>query len=104
MPYVDVLFGNESEAVTFAETEGWETRDVAEIAMKISKLPKASGHRARVVCFTQGMDDTFVGGFLSQLVCGKDVPECVRAGNYGANAIIQQSGCKFPKTPKFQWC
>ena len=40
MPYVDILFGNESEAVTFAETEGWETRDVAEIAMKISKMPK----------------------------------------------------------------
>ena len=60
LPYVDVLFGNESEAVTFAETEGWETRDVAEIAMKISKMPKASGHRARVVVFTQGMDDTIV--------------------------------------------
>jgi adenosine kinase len=134
LPYVDVLFGNESEAVTFAETEGWETRDVAEIAMKISKMPKASGHRARVVVFTQGMDDTivakegkiskypvialakedlvdtngagdaFVGGFISQLVTGKDIAECVRGGNYGANAIIQQSGCKCPGVPKFQWC
>ena len=46
LPYVDILFGNESEAVTFAESEGWETRDVAEIAMKISKMPQASGHRA----------------------------------------------------------
>ena len=44
LPYVDVLFGNESEAVTFAESEGWTTKDVAEIAMKISKMPKASGH------------------------------------------------------------
>ena len=134
LPYVDILFGNESEAVTFAETEGWETRDVAEIAMKISKMPKASGHRARTVVFTQGMDDTivakegkiykypvialkkeelvdtngagdaFVGGFLSQLVTGKDIAECVRGGNYGANAIIQQSGCKCPGVPKFQWC
>jgi len=134
MPYVDVLFGNESEAVTFAETEGWETEDVAEIAMKISKMPKASGHRARIVVFTQGMDDTlvakegklyrypvialkkedlvdtngagdaFVGGFISQLVVGKDVAECVRGGNYGANAIIQQSGCKCPGVSKFQWC
>lgn len=133
LPYVDVLFGNESEAVTFAETEGWETKDVAEIAMKISKMPKASGHRARIVVFTQGVDDTivakegklyrfpviplakdrlvdtngagdaFVGGFLSQFVAGKEVSECCRAGNYAANAVIQQSGCKYPKVPKFQW-
>ena len=34
--------------------------DVAEIAMKISKMPKASGHRARTVVFTQGMEDTVV--------------------------------------------
>jgi adenosine kinase len=97
-------------------------------------MPKASGHRARIVVFTQGMDDTivakegkiyrypvialakedlvdtngagdaFVGGFLSQLVTGKDIAECVRGGNYGANAIIQQSGCKCPGVPKFQWC
>ena len=133
LPYVDVLFGNESEAVTFAESEGWTTKDVAEIAMKISKMPKASGHRARLVVFTQGMDDTivakegkiyrfpviplakedlvdtngagdaFVGGFLSQYVTGRDIPECVRGGNYGANAIIQQSGCKCPGVPQFQW-
>ena len=37
------------------------------------------------------------------LVMGKDIAECCRAGNYGANAIIQESGCKFPKVPKFQW-
>ena len=60
LPYVDVLFGNESEAVTFAESEGWTTKDVAEIAMKISKMPKASGHRGRLVVFTQGLDDTIV--------------------------------------------
>ena len=28
--------------------------------MKISKMPKASGHRARMVVFTQGMEDTIV--------------------------------------------
>lgn len=134
MPLVDILFGNESEAVTFAETEGWATKDVAEIAMRISKMPKQSGHRARTVVFTQGVlptivakegkvyeypviplaaeklvdtngaGDAFVGGFLSQLVVGKDIPECVRGGNYGANAIIQESGCKCPGVPKFQWC
>lgn len=29
---------------------------------------------------TNGAGDAFVGGFLSQLVCGKAVSECVRAG------------------------
>ncbi len=35
LPYVDILFGNETEAATFAETEGWETRDISEIALKV---------------------------------------------------------------------
>ncbi len=34
MPYVDFLFGNETEARAFAESEGWATTDVAEIALK----------------------------------------------------------------------
>jgi adenosine kinase len=47
--------------------------------------------------------DAFVGGFLSQLVCGKSIEECVRAGNYAANIVIQRSGCTFPATPDFVW-
>jgi len=133
IPYVDVLFGNESEAVTFAESQNWDTKDVAEIAQKISFMPKASGHRGRTVVFTQGCDptivakdgklyqfpvialpkeklvdtngagDAFVGGFLSQFVTGKAVSECCRAGNYAANALSPQSGCKYPHTPTFEW-
>ncbi|KAL5155384.1 Adenosine kinase 2 [Glycine soja] len=37
--------------------------------------------------------DAFVGGFLSQLVQEKPIEECVRAGCYAANVIIQRSGC-----------
>ena len=37
LPYVDFLFGNETEAATFAETEGWDTKDVSEIALKVSR-------------------------------------------------------------------
>lgn len=47
--------------------------------------------------------DAFVGGFLSQLVAGKSIEECVRAGNYAANIVIQRSGCTFPDTPSFVW-
>ena len=133
MPYIDFLFGNESEAVAYAESEGWAERAIPEIALRISALPKASGHRGRVVVITQGAEptviardgrctlhpvialsreqivdtngagDAFVGGFLSHLVVGKELPECARAGNYAANTIIQRSGCTFPPQPTFVW-
>lgn len=35
IPYVDYLFGNETEAVAFAESEGWSTRNVTQIAAKV---------------------------------------------------------------------
>ncbi|KAL4459058.1 hypothetical protein ABPG75_013923 [Micractinium tetrahymenae] len=134
MPYVDYLFGNENEARAFAKSEGWDTEDVEEIALRISRYAKASGVRPRTVVITQGADptvvalhgriqkfpvtrvpadklvdtngagDAFVGGFLSQLVCGKDVSECVRAGSYAAGVIVQRSGCTFPGKPLgFAW-
>ncbi|GMH37549.1 hypothetical protein BSKO_05422 [Bryopsis sp. KO-2023] len=133
LPYVDFLFGNETEALTFAESENWETKDIAEIASKISALSKASGARGRCVVITQGKDptvvasngkveefpvkllpkeqlvdtngagDAFVGGFLSQLACGKSLSECCRAGNYAARLIIQRSGCTLPDVPEFIW-
>ena len=54
---------------------------------------------------TNGAGDAFVGGFLSQLVAGKSIPECVRAANYSAHVVIQQSGCTLPPTPDgFSWC
>lgn len=38
MPYVDFLFGNETEAATFAKSEEWDTTDVSEIALKANSL------------------------------------------------------------------
>ena len=35
MPYVDFLFGNETEAEAFAESEGWKTKNLTEIAGKV---------------------------------------------------------------------
>ncbi|MQL68950.1 hypothetical protein Taro_001243 [Colocasia esculenta] len=132
LPYVDYLFGNETEARTFARVHGWETENVEEIALKISQLPKASGTHKRITVITQGADpvvvaedgkaklfpvillpkeklvdtngagDAFVGGFLSQLVQGKSIEECVRAGCYAANVIIQRPGCTYPEKPDFK--
>ncbi|XP_064174417.1 adenosine kinase-like isoform X2 [Anguilla rostrata] len=131
MPYVDVLFGNETEAATFAREQGFETEDIEEIAKKAQNLPKVNKKRQRVVVITQGKDgtiladgdkvssfpvmeidpsdivdtngagDAFVGGFLSELVQERPVEQCVRAGHYAANVIIRRAGCTFPEKPNF---
>jgi len=131
MPYIDFLFGNESEALVFAETEGWTEKDIKEIAKKLSLLPKEG--KPRHVVITQGADptivaingeateypilkldksqlkdtngagDAYVGGFLAGMVLGKDIEACAKAGAYAASEIVQQSGCQFPAKPTFAW-
>ena len=44
MPYIDFLFGNETEARAFAESEGWTTTEVAEIALKVGGCPLQTAH------------------------------------------------------------
>jgi len=128
MPYVDFLFGNESEAAVYGTTNGLG-EDIEEVALKIAALPKASGTRPRCVVFTQGKDptiiacggiiskfpvpalpkellidtngagDAFVGGFLAMLAKGCDLGACASAGHWSARQIIQESGCKIPAGP-----
>ncbi|KAM4729348.1 adenosine kinase-like isoform 1-T1 [Anableps anableps] len=132
MPYIDVLFGNETEATAFAQKQDFETKDIKEIAKKAQALPKVNTKRQRIVVFTQGKDETimalsdkietfpvlkidpkdivdtngagdaFVGGFLSGLVQEKPLDQCVRAAHYSANVIIQRAGCTFPEKPDFK--
>lgn len=125
MPYVDILFGNETEAEVFAAEQNFETTDLSEIALRIAKLPKQNESRSRVVVITQGSKsvllaqngkivevpvekleedkivdtngagDAFVGGFLAQLVMKKKYVECIRCGIWAARQIIQRNGCTF---------
>ncbi|XP_071010033.1 adenosine kinase-like isoform X1 [Oncorhynchus clarkii lewisi] len=60
MPYVDVLFGNETEAATFSKEQGFQTEDIEEIAKKAEALPKVNKKRPRIVVFTQGKDGTIM--------------------------------------------
>ncbi|RVW74163.1 Adenosine kinase 2 [Vitis vinifera] len=60
LPYMDYVFGNETEARTFAKVHGWETDNVEEIAIKISQWPKASGTHKRITVITQGADPVVV--------------------------------------------
>jgi len=60
LPYVDILFGNESEAASYAAADGLPTEDVAKIATALASLPKINASRPRLVVITQGSDSTIV--------------------------------------------
>merc|ERR1711862_459620 len=132
LPNVDFLFGNETEAQTWADTEGWDTKDVSFIATRLSLIPSAKS-RKRTVVITQGADptivaingvvkeypilalpkeklvdtngagDAFVGGFLAALSKDLDIAECCKAGAYSASIIVQNSGCTYPATPEYKF-
>jgi adenosine kinase len=59
-PYWDILIGNETEALAYAESHNLDTKDVTEIAKKIAALPKKNSSRPRQVIITQGTDPTIV--------------------------------------------
>nr|CAD7261501.1 unnamed protein product [Timema shepardi] len=132
MPYVDILFGNDSEAEAFAKQLNFETTDLSEIALKITQLPKLNTKRKRIVIITNGSKpvllakdgivnefpvkqlletqvvdtngagDAFVGGFLAQLVQGKSLETCIRCGIWTATHVVQRSGCTFDQTQHFK--
>lgn len=131
LPFIDVLFGNQEEALAFSQAAGLNLTDVKEIAMFIARYKKENGKRGRHVVLTNGSEptiviqegkvrefpvirldpkdvvdlngagDAFVGGFLAQLVQGGTIEDCIRSANYAANFIIQQSGCQLPCKPNF---
>jgi len=130
MPQVDFLFGNETEAQTWADSESWDTKDVAFIATRLSLMPSTKA-RKRTVVITQGADptivainghvtehpitalpkeklidtngagDAYVGGFLAALSKGLDMAACCKAGAYAASVIVQHSGCTYPAKPDY---
>ncbi|KAJ8948447.1 hypothetical protein NQ318_007970 [Aromia moschata] len=132
MPYVDILFGNEMEALTFSVEQSLETKDLKEIALKICKLPKQNENRSRIVILTHGINpvilahngkikeypiielpkdkvvdtngagDAFVGGFLSQYIKGEDLDVCIQCAIWAAAEIIQRSGCTFEGKATFK--
>jgi len=132
MPLVDFLFGNETEAQTWADCSGWECTDIAFIATRLSLIPSKKS-RKRTVVITQGKDptivacnghvrlfeinalapekivdtngagDAYVGGFLAALSKGLDMEKCCQAGAYSASVIVQQSGCTYPAAPDYSF-
>lgn len=56
LPYTDYLMGNETEALTWAESQGHSTKSIPEIAKLLAKLPKKNAQRPRTVLITQGTE------------------------------------------------
>jgi adenosine kinase len=59
-PYVDILFGNETEADTFAKINNFDTTDRKQIILKISEMEKIGSKRKRIVIVTQGAEAVLV--------------------------------------------
>jgi adenosine kinase len=51
---------------------------------------------------TNGAGDSFVGGFMSQIVQGKDLATAINAGIWLSGQVIQRNGCTFPETNSFR--
>jgi len=126
LPFVDFIFGNESEAEAWAKSQKLEQTDAEFVAGKLAALPKKST-RPRVAVITQGSKatvvavngkvtsyevpplakekivdangagDAFVGGFIAGLAQGMEVEECVNRGHSCARMILQVSGTKLGK-------
>ncbi|KAJ1992004.1 hypothetical protein H4R33_001162 [Dimargaris cristalligena] len=60
MPYVDILFGNETEAAAWSTHFGYQTEEVAQIAHRIANLPKLNSSKPRQVVITQGKGSTLL--------------------------------------------
>jgi adenosine kinase len=131
-PYVNFLFGNESEAKQLDIMMGWNLDgDVAKIALKAAAMP-TKGEVARTVVFTQGSEytivasegvatcyevpaleskeivdtngagDAFVGGFLAAHLRAQTNDIAVDAGHYSAQTIIKTSGTSLSGKPDYK--
>lgn len=59
LPYVDFVFGNETEAATLADVMSWGTSDLEQIAIKLAQWDKVTV-RPRTVVFTHGAKPTVI--------------------------------------------
>lgn len=59
-PYWDYIVGNETEALSYAESHGLETKDLKEIVKHLANLPKENEKRKRTAIITQGTLPTLV--------------------------------------------
>ena len=60
LPYYNIIFGNESEALAYGKVNGLVTDDIEVIVKHIQAVPMVDGKRSRTVIITQVKDPTIV--------------------------------------------
>lgn len=56
IPYANLIFGNETEAQSYADLKKYESKDQNEIAKLMAKEPRMNENKAKIVILTQGSD------------------------------------------------
>ena len=102
---VNVLIGNETDATTFVETDGWEEQVKRLSALVVimqgahPAIVSVSGETARSkekLVDNNGARDAYVGVPRLALCRGRACRAVCSASAYISGAIVQQSGCTFP--------
>jgi len=131
LPYVDIIFGNESEAAAFAKKMGWKDSSPSSVASELSKFQKENKNKPRLAIITNGANstttclndeskqfpvpplekekildtngagDAFAGGFMAYHILGHSLADSIAAGHYAARTILQVSGTVLSGKPDF---
>ncbi|XP_018497765.1 adenosine kinase isoform X2 [Galendromus occidentalis] len=129
LPYVDIIFGNESELDAFLKSHSKQMsrREGSKfLSTFLAPVPRVvvitCGNEPVIVANggnlteypiskidpdsvvdTNGAGDAFVGGFLAFLIKGCSIDVCVKNGCLAALAIIQELGCTTPERSKVEF-
>ncbi|KAF2899014.1 hypothetical protein ILUMI_07161 [Ignelater luminosus] len=125
LPFVDIIFGNESEVRAYAKVLNFNSNNLHEILLYINNLPKKKESRRRITVITRGpkpvclvqnncvteyvvneiadsrivdtnaAGDAFVGAFMAEYIMEKSIDKCILAGIFVAIRILYNVGCSF---------
>lgn len=107
MPYVDIVFGNDSEAEAYANLRNWPTSiGLKGIATMISREPKMEASKERIVVITRGQDPIIVATrlngkmivkeFTCQPVKEEDIVDSNGAGDAFVGGFLSQYAQQAP--------
>lgn len=85
-PYWDYVVGNETEAMSYADSHDLNTHDIPTIAKHLANLPKKNSKRKRVAIVTQGTEETVIA------VQGEDNVRTFPVHKINANEINDTTG------------